>query len=458
MSTCNRQNGVDEPVPLGRSLLFGLQHVLVMYAGAVTVPLIMGGALGLSTDDIAVLISADLFCCGIISILQSMGLTRWLGIRLPVMMGVSFAGIAPMIAIGLTPGMGLPGLYGAIIAAGFLGVLIVPLMIRLLWLFPPLVTGTTLVSLGVGLFGVAITWAGGGHEAKDFGNLSYLGIAAVVLMVTLLVARFGKGFFGSIAVLAGLAAGMALAMLMGKVTVNNLDALPWVQWVTPFHFGMPTFSLSATLTMLLAVIVTMVESIGLFFALAIILDRKLDRFDFARGLRADALGAVIGGVFNTFPYSSYAQNIGLIGITGVRSRYVCVMAGLIMIAMGLLPKMAHVVALVPQYVLGGAAIVMFGMVAASGVRILQVVDFKQNRHNMFIFAISLGMGLIPTVAPTFFGQFPDYLIPLLHSGVLLTVITAVILNVFFNGADKECMRINDETSTAAQLVTAQGNT
>lgn len=462
MNTRQIQDSIDERLPVGRSFLFGLQHVLVMYAGAVTVPLILGSALGLSQEDIAILINADLLCCGIISIIQSMGAGRWVGIRLPVMMGISFAGIAPMIAIGLTPGMGLPALYGAIIAAGFIAVLMVPLIIRLLWLFPPLVTGTTLVSLGVGLFGVAITWAGGGHGAKDFGSLVYLGIAGTVLLVTLLVARFGRGFFGSIAVLVGLAAGMILAILMGRVTVEGLDQLPWIELVTPFHFGMPTFSFSATFTMLLVVIVTMVEAIGLFYALAVILNRPLSHEDFARGLRADALGAVIGGVFNTFPYSSYAQNIGLIGVTGVRSRYVCLVAGLILIVLGLVPRIAHVVALVPHYVLGGAAIVMFGMVAASGVRILQTVDFKNNKHNTFIFAISLGVGLIPAVAPTFFDQFPEYLIPLLHSGVLLTVISSVVLNLFFNGTsgrqhtEELVMETQEETPLRVVRVTPQG--
>jgi NCS2 family nucleobase:cation symporter-2 len=318
------------------------------------------------------------------------------------------------------------------------------------------------VSLGVGLFGVAITWAGGGHGAKDFGSLVYLGIAGTVLLVTLLVARFGRGFFGSIAVLVGLAAGMILAILMGRVTVEGLDQLPWIELVTPFHFGMPTFSFSATFTMLLVVIVTMVEAIGLFYALAVILNRPLSHEDFARGLRADALGAVIGGVFNTFPYSSYAQNIGLIGVTGVRSRYVCLVAGLILIVLGLVPRIAHVVALVPHYVLGGAAIVMFGMVAASGVRILQTVDFKNNKHNTFIFAISLGVGLIPAVAPTFFDQFPEYLIPLLHSGVLLTVISSVVLNLFFNGTsgrqhtEELVMETQEETPLSVVRVTPQG--
>ena len=218
-----------------------------------------------------------------------------------------------------------------------------PLVIRLLWLFPPLVTGTTLTALGVSLFGVAITWAGGGYGVADFGHPVYLSVAGVVLLVTLLVARFGRGFVSNLAVLIGIAAGMLLAMAMGKVSLQGLDQAPWIEMVRPFQFGVPKFEWSSIAAMTLVVIVTMVESIGLFFSLAEILNRKLGPQDFARGLRADALGATIGGVFNTFPYTSYAQNIGLVGITGVRSRFVCVAAGGILIMLALFPKMAHVI-------------------------------------------------------------------------------------------------------------------
>ncbi|WP_322056362.1 nucleobase:cation symporter-2 family protein [Paraburkholderia sp. J63] len=456
MNTASDTDDIDRKLPIGKTLTLGLQHVLVMYAGAVTVPLIVGGALHLSTEELAALINADLLCCGVVSLLQALGLGKLVGIRLPVMMGVSYAGIGPMIAVGLMPGMGLPGLYGAIIAAGVIGFLLVPVVIRLLWLFPPLVTGTTLTSLGVGLLGVAIAWAGGGYDVPDFGNPVYLAVAAVVLAVTLLVARFARGFLGNIAVLAGIAAGMALAMALGKVTFHGLRETPWIEMVRPFQFGWPRFELSAVATMVLVVIVTMVESIGLLFSLSIILNRNLSPADFARGLRADALGATIGGIFNAFPYTTYAQNIGLVGITGVRSRFVCVAASGILVTLALLPKMAHIIASIPHYVLGGAAIVMFGMVAASGVRILHSVDFKSNKHNMFIFAISLGAGLIPTLSPKFFDAFPPLLSPLLHSGVLLTVVAAVILNLFFNGMQGASVQLEGETQPRLDAAEQKG--
>lgn len=424
---------VEERPPLSRLATLGLQHVLVMYAGAITVPLILGGALGLSKEDIALLINADLLCCGIISILQSFGLGRSIGIRLPIMMGVSYAGIAPMIAIGLTPGVGMTGLYGSIIAAGVICYLASPLIARSLVLFPPIVTGTTLLSLGVGLLGVATTWFGGGFGVPDFGRPLYLALGALVVITILLVVRFARGFLQNISVLVGIFVGSVVAWALGLVSFAGVGDAALIGVIRPFHFGMPTFHLIPVLTMTLVVLIAMVESIGLFFSMGEILDRDLSQDQFKRGLRADALGAVIGGVFNAFPYTSYAQNIGLVGITGARSRFICVAGGAILIVLAFFPKIASIVASVPSFVLGGAALVMFGLIACSGIRIMSRVDWRGNRYNMFIAAISLGLGMMPNMSATIFKQLPASLEPLVGSGVILTVVSAVILNVVFNG-------------------------
>lgn len=431
---------VDEIPPPSRLATLGLQHVLVMYAGAITVPLIIGGALGLSKEDIALLINADLLCCGIISIIQALGIGRHIGIKLPIMMGVSYAGFAPMIAIGLTPGVGMTGLYGAIIAAGVICYLASPLIVRALVLFPPIVTGTTLVSLGVGLLGVATTWVGGGFGAENFGKPIYLAIGALVVLTILLVARFSRGFLGNISVLVGIALGSFIAWTLGMVDFAGVREAPMIGVVWPFHFGLPTFHIIPILTMTLVVLITMIESIGLFFSMGEILERDLSRDQFRRGLRADAMGAVIGGIFNAFPYTSYAQNIGLVGITGARSRFICVAGGVILIVLAFLPKVASIVASVPNFVLGGAALVMFGLIACSGIRILSRVDWQGNRHNAFIAATSLGLGMMPNMSAAIFKQLPAALEPLLGSGVILTVLSAVILNVVFNGTRPDATR------------------
>jgi xanthine/uracil permease len=165
--------------------------------------------------------------------------------------------------------------------------------------------------------------------------------------------------------------------------------------------------------------------------------------------RTDGLGTLIGGIFNTFPYTSFSQNVGLVGVTGVRSRWVTVAGGVIMLGLGLLPKMAALVEAVPQVVLGGAGLVMFGMVAATGARILTSVDFRNNANNLFIVAISIGFGMIPLVSPNFFKNLPHALHPLLESGILLAAIVSVALNAFFNG-----MRSPEHACTEASAAAA----
>jgi uric acid transporter len=474
---------VDEKLPAGRLAALGLQHVLVMYAGAVAVPLIVGRALKLSPEQVAMLISADLFCCGIVTLIQSFGLTQWFGIRLPVMMGVTFAAVGPMVAMAnANPGVaGAQAIFGAIIGAGAISVLIAPFVSRMLRFFPPVVTGTVITVIGISLMRVGINWIFGnpfGPTAPSIVNpehaqwlkdvaaaasatgatvpaipkglaiapsvpnqayapLFNVGMSAFVLASILLITRYAKGFFSNIAVLLGIVAGSVLAALMGVMNFDKVSKANWVEVVLPFQFGMPTFDPVLIMTMVLVMIVVMIESTGMFLALGDITGRKVAQPDLARGLRVDGLGTLIGGIFNTFPYTSFSQNVGLVGVTGVRSRFVCVAAGVILVVMGLLPKLAALVEAIPTFVLGGAGLVMFGMVAATGIRILAGVDYTKNRNNLFIVAISIGFGMIPLVAPNFKQWMAHGLHPLIESGILLSSIVAVALNVFFNGAGSD---------------------
>ncbi|KQT83911.1 nucleobase:cation symporter-2 family protein [Aurantimonas sp. Leaf443] len=442
-----------------------LQHVLVMYAGAVAVPLIVGRALNLSPQDVAFLISADLFACGIATLIQCVGFPG-VGIRLPVMMGVTFASVGPMLAMGATPGVGLLGIYGAVIAAGVFGILVAPLVGRILPLFPPVVTGTVILVIGISLMRVGINWAGGGvptlrkvletGEAVQVANPAYgaptgLAIALFVLLVILALVRWGRGFLANVAVLLGIVAGALVATALGLMQFDKVAAAPWFGLVLPFHFGAPQFHLVPILTMCLVMIVVMIESLGMFLALGDITGKAVDKAALTRGLRADGVGTLVGGVFNTFPYTSFSQNVGLVGVTGVKSRWVTAAGGAIMLALGLMPKMAALVEAVPVTVLGGAGLVMFGMVAATGVRILAGVDYAGNRNNLFVVAISIGVGMIPLVGPGFFHALPSGLQPLLESGILLATLMAVALNAFFNGVsgEAEARRATSLASRAA---------
>ena len=219
-------------LPLLQLILVGLQHVLLMYGGAVAVPLIIGQAAGLSREEIAFLIEADLLVAGIATIVQSMGLGP-MGIRMPVMMGASFAAVGSMVAMAGMPGIGMPGIFGATIAAGFFGMIIAPFMSKVVRFFPPLVTGTVITSIGLSLFPVAVNWAGGGSAATQFGSPMYLAIAALVLATILLINRFMRGFWVNISVLIGMALGYVLSGALGMVDLNGIGLTPWLQIVTP---------------------------------------------------------------------------------------------------------------------------------------------------------------------------------------------------------------------------------
>ncbi len=484
---------VDQTLPTGKLTALGLQHVLVMYAGAVAVPLIVGRALKLSPDEVALLISADLFCCGIVTLIQALGATQWFGIKLPVMMGVTFASVAPMVAMANSnPGVQGAGLiFGSIIGAGIVSILIAPIVSRMLRFFPPVVTGTIIAVIGISLMRVGINWIFGnpfGPTAPNvvdpahlkwladvtspgsaipavpkglalaptmpnprYAELTGVGIAALVLVSILLIVKFAKGFVANISVLLGIVIGGIAATAMGLMTFEKVGKAAWFDIVMPFHFGLPVFDPLLILTMTLVMIVVMIESTGMFLALGEMTDRKIGQPELARGLRTDGLGTLIGGIFNTFPYTSFSQNVGLVAVTGVKSRYVCVAGGVILIVLGLLPKMAALVESLPTVVLGGAGLVMFGMVAATGIRILGGVDFKTNRHNAMIVAVAIGMGMIPLIAPNFKQWMPHGLHSLIESGILLTSITAVLLNLFLNGAH------HDEAATIAAAKQAEAH-
>jgi uracil-xanthine permease len=317
--------------------------------------------------------------------------------------------------------------------------------------------------IGISLMRVGINWAGGGLPTlprmvdgaqgqflnPNYGQLQGLGIALFVLVVILGLIKWGSGFISNVSVLLGIIAGAALAAALGVMSFTKVGTAAWVDVVWPFRFGVPQFHLVPIITMCIVMIVVMIESVGMFLALGEMTGRKIDQQDLTRGLRADGLGTLIGGIFNTFPYTSFSQNVGLVGVTGIRSRWVTAAGGGIMLLLGFLPKMAALVEAVPQVVLGGAGLVMFGMVAATGARILTAVDFKNNRFNLFVVAISVGFGMIPLVAPNFFRYTPDELHPLLESGILLAAISSVLLNAFFNGVRSAESAREEATMVAA---------
>ncbi|MFT4213095.1 MAG: nucleobase:cation symporter-2 family protein [Microbacterium sp.] len=424
-----RENTVDGIPPLARLFPLGIQHVLAMYAGAVAVPLIVGGALGYSSTDLAFLISADLFVAGLATILQSVGFWRF-GVRLPLMQGVTFAAVGPLIAIGTSEG--ITAVFGATIACGLFMIVIAPFFSQLLRFFPPIVTGTVILIIGLSLMDVAAGWIMDASTTDDPGAAPVdVAFAAGTLLFIVLIERFAPPALQRVSVLLGLVVGTIAALFVpGMVDWSGVADAGWFALVTPFHFGLPTFPLAGVVSMIVVAIVIMTETTGDMIAVGEIVDRPLGRRQLADGLRADGVGTILGGVFNTFPYTAFAQNVGLVSLTGVRSRYVATTAGGILIVLGLIPKVSAIVEGVPAAVLGGAGIALFGMVAASGIRTLAKVRF--NNKNVLIVAVSVGVALLPTVEPDIYDRFPDWFTLIFDSGISAGAITAILLNMLLN--------------------------
>ncbi|WP_080796835.1 nucleobase:cation symporter-2 family protein [Corynebacterium pacaense] len=423
---------VDQRPPALKLFLLGLQHVLAMYAGAVAVPLIVGGAMNqagqLRPEDLAHLIVADLFICGIASIIQSVGLWRF-GARLPLVQGVSFVAVAPMISIGSQ--YGITAIYGSVIVTGLAMMLLAPFFAQIIRYFPPLVTGTIITTIGLSLTSVAANWIRNTSvpESEQGAPMNFL-LAGSTLVVVLLVHRFAPPQWRPMAVLSGIIGGTILAQVLGQTDWSRIATAEWVGVPRPFQFGLPQFEVAAIVTMLIVGLVIMTETASDLVAVGQIVDRPVDRRGLADGLRADGLATFLGGVFNTFPYSAYAQNVGLVSLSRVRSRYIVTAAGVMLAFLGLLPKLGSVIACIPSPVLGGAGIALFGMVTVSGIRTLSTIKIDETRA--LIIAVSITVALLPSVSPTLYDNIPEAIGMLAHSGIASGAICVILLNLLLN--------------------------
>jgi xanthine permease len=425
---------VDAKLPALKLVTSGLQHVAAMYAGVVAPPLIVGAAAGLSGTQLAFLTGACLFTAGLATLLQTLGIWK-IGARLPFVNGVTFAGVAPMTAIvadSHDKSDALPVIFGAVMVAGALGFLAAPFFCKAVRFFPPVVTGSVITLIGVSLLPVAFGWAQGPDPAaRDYGSAKYLGLAALTLLFVLLLRRFTHGFVKQIAVLLGLIAGTVVAILFGVTDFGPVVHADVIGFPTPFHFGAPQFHLAAILSLCVVMVVSMTESTADMLALGEIVERPADERTIAAGLRADTLGSAVSPLFNGFMCSAFAQNIGLVAMTRVRSRYVVAVGGGFLVLMGLCPMAASLIAVVPPPVLGGAGVVLFGSVAASGIQTLVRAGLDKD-DNVLIVAVSLAVGIIPITAPDFYHAFPQTVRIVLDSGISTGCVAAVLLNLVFN--------------------------
>ncbi|NMB21972.1 MAG: purine/pyrimidine permease, partial [Corynebacterium sp.] len=425
---------VDQVPPAPKLAALGLQHVLAFYAGAVIVPLLIAQSLNLDAATTIHLINADLLTCGIATLIQSVGIGKHIGVRLPIVQGVTTTAVAPIIAIGLgvTDGEGgvasLPAIYGAVIVAGLFTFFAAPVFTRFLRFFPPVVTGTVLLVMGTSLLSVSandfVNYADGVPAARD------LAYGFGTLLIIILAQRFLRGFLGTLAVLLGLVVGTVTALLLGDANLDEVSNADAFGITTPFYFGLPEFNLVAIFSMIIVMIITMVETTGDVFATGEIVRKRTRRYDITRALRADGLSTFIGGIMNSFPYTCFAQNVGLVRITGVKSRWVAASAAVFMIILGVLPKAGAIVASIPSPVLGGASLALFANVAWVGLQTIAKSDLRDSR-NAVIVTSALGLAMLVTFRPDIAQAFPEWARIFVSSGMSVGAITAIILNLLF---------------------------
>ncbi|HEP1961153.1 nucleobase:cation symporter-2 family protein [Streptococcus pyogenes] len=413
-----------------QSAVLGLQHVLSMYAGSILVPIMIAGALGYSARELTYLISTDIFMCGVATFLQ-LKLTKHTGVGLPVVLGCAFQSVAPLSIIGAQQGSG--AMFGALIASGIYVILVAGIFSKIARFFPPIVTGSVITVIGLSLVGVAM--GNMGDNVKEPTAQSMM-LSLLTIVIILLVQKFTKGFVKSISILIGLVVGTLVSAMMGLVDTTPVVEASWIHVPTPFYFGMPTFEITSIVMMCIIATVSMVESTGVYLALSDLTNDQLDEKRLRNGYRSEGIAVFLGGLFNTFPYTGFSQNVGLVQISGIKTRRPIYYAAGILVVIGLLPKFGAMAQMIPSPVLGGAMLVLFGMVALQGMQMLNRVDFQKNEYNFIIAAVSISAGL-GFNGTNLFASLPETAQMFLTNGIVIATLTSVVLNLVLNGKDKQ---------------------
>ena len=412
-----------------QAMVLGLQHLLAMYSGSILVPMMIGKALGYNSEQLTYLVSTDIFMCGLATFLQ-LQLHKHFGVGLPVVLGVAFQSVAPLTIIGQSHGSG--AMFGALIVSGIFVVLISGVFSKLARFFPAIVTGSVITTIGLTLIPVAIGNMGGNTSNPTPQSLA---LSLITVFIILLVNIFTKGFLKSISILIGLVVGTVLATMMGLVSFAPVGAAPLLHIPTAFYFGTPTFEVTSIIMMCIIAMVSMVESTGVYLALSDITQDPIDETRLRNGYRAEGIAVLLGGIFNTFPYTGFSQNVGLVKMSGIKTRLPIYYAAGFLVLLGLLPKFGALAQIIPDPVIGGAMIVLFGFVSLQGMQMLAKVDFANNEHNFLIAAVSIAVG-VGFNNSNLFNSFPTELRMFFSNGIVMASLLAVILNAILNRKKK----------------------
>ena len=424
----DRQQDPNYLPPLKRAIPLGIQHVLAMFVGNITVPIIIAGILGVTPEEKVFLIQVAIFVAGVATLIQTIGLGP-IGSKLPIVQGTSFGFLPVSIPIAKTYGLGV--LFGGALVGGFVQLCLGAILKKIRHWFPPIVTGVVVLVIGISLMKVALIYAGGGqwlmvNKPELFASGKQLFLAFTVLLVTLGIHQFGKGFLSMASILTGLVVGYLVAIPMGMVNFDAIANAAWFAVPTPLKFGIK-FNFGAVLGMSIMALITTIESVGDISGITIGgAGREATDKELSGGIMADGVGTTLASFFGALPNTSYSQNVGVVAFTGVMSRHVVTIGAIFLVLAGLIPKLGAVVSAMPQAVLGGASIVMFGMIAAAGVKLLAQEELS--RRNMLIIAISLTFGIGLPLAPKFVQYFPTQLAVIMESGIVPAGVLALIMD------------------------------
>lgn len=411
--------GVEDRPTWAETLLLALQHILAAFAGIVAVPLVIGSVLEFSPQETGLMVSATVFASGLTTVIQS----RW-GSRLANMMGTDFTFVNPSIAVGAK--LGVAGIVTATMTAAVVELLLSRFIRPLLRFFPPLIIGIVVSLIGVTLLPVSIDWMAGGVGAPDYGSLKNLSVGLIVLVFTLLLSHFGKGMWKTAAVFLGLVFGYLLSVVLGMVDFTAVADAAWFALPNPLRYGVK-FDLASTLSFVPAYFVSAIGTVGVMMATAEASKVKLESHRLAAGVGVDGLGSILSGFFGAGPNTTFSQNVGLITLTKVASRQVMIVAGLILASLGLFPKLAALISVMPSPVLGGVGVIMFGLVAAQGLKTLSQVALGDRELLIISVAFALGIGV--TVRPDILNNLPEALKMVFSSGISTGTLVALVLNI-----------------------------
>lgn len=415
---------VEDRPPLFTTILLAAQHMLAALGGIIAVPLVVGAALKLPADQIVTLINAALLGSGLVTLIQCKGIGP-IGIRLPCVMGTSFAFVGAAISVGIEHG--IPGILGSSLAGSLVMIIGSCFMPQIRKLFPHAVTGVVVTMIGLSLVPVAVDWAAGGHApGAVYGAPLNLGIAAFVLVTVIMLVQFGKGIVSAAAVVIGMFIGYLVCVSLGMIDFTRVQNAAIFALPQPLHYGM-TFPIAGIVAMGVAFLVTMVETTGTFMALGAATNTKMRGKTLARGILCDGVGSAFAALMSSPPVSTFAQNVGVVSLTGVASRHVVALTGVMLFLAGLFPVLGALVVTIPQPVLGGAGLMMFAMIISAGVQLLSHVE--HTKRNGIIMAVAIGCGLAVTVRPELLSKLPAFVKEIFGSGITVGALVAVTLNL-----------------------------